>query len=222
MKGSRKRSMQVVPPRTRRFAAGGGMVIMVVGIVMGLAACSNREDGSPVAPATPEVAAQTSCSTTPPPKFPGEQALLDDDLISAFITTQICTTGNLSPANAQSALVKWLAIIREGANPSTTRVLGLFDFVSKNWLDGLEDAELATFKSDLLLVVFGVDAPDDVPVTIQNVPATGASLCDVDGLSCYTFPPGWSAVRRLTGRTNAVRSSRGRMHPPGGHSHQPR
>ena len=103
-------------------------LLAALALALFFTACSDAGGPQPGEPSGPELSANTSCSTDPPPKFPGEQALFDDDLISDFIADQIC--GNMSPANAQSALVKWVAIIRARGD-ITGKVFDLFDFVSK-------------------------------------------------------------------------------------------
>jgi hypothetical protein len=159
-----------------------------------LAACSDAGEPQPSEPSAPELAANVSCSTSPPPKFSGEQALFDDDLISDFIASQICAPGNMAPANAQSALVKWVAIIRARGDV-TGKVFDLLDFVSKHWLSGAES--LAIFRSDLLLVTLGISSPADPLTTVINVPTSGGNFCSNDGLACWNIPSGWSSTARI-------------------------
>ncbi|HEY7529210.1 MAG TPA: carboxypeptidase-like regulatory domain-containing protein, partial [Gemmatimonadota bacterium] len=181
--------------RALQLAAGTrtGFVAVLLGTVL---ACTEAEGPQPSDPSAPELAANTSCSTNPPPKFPGEQALFDADSISDFIAKQICAPGNLSPANAQSALVKWVAIIRARGDVSG-KVFDLLDFVSKQWLAGGASQSLATFRSDLLLVTLGISSPADPQTTILNVTSGGGNFCSNDGLACWNIPSGWSSTARI-------------------------
>jgi hypothetical protein len=178
---------------TRPVAArlSGFFVCALVALAL---ACGDRDEPMSTGPtAAPELANNPSCSKPSTlPTWPNEVTLTG----TPTVAQRICTPGNMSPANAQSALVKWTALIR-GATPSNKAIslatggglAGLVDFLRKNWTGSQSD--LDDLIHDIILLVTGQEGESVI------VPPTGGSVPSPGGDAVGDFPPGWSDTPRI-------------------------